>query len=78
MMLCFFVFGLADIPREAIMCQSLMAPSTATTEQLQAALERKLHKFGSVERMPPATRELFLAGAAEMLKRNEAQEKPTD
>jgi hypothetical protein len=77
-MLCFLVFGLADIPREVLMCQSLMAPSTATTKQLEAALERKLHKFGSVERMPPATRELFLAGVAEVLKRNAAQEKPTD
>jgi hypothetical protein len=69
MMLYFFVFGLADIPEEILMCPSLMSPSQATTEELRRSINRKLAKFGSLERMPAATRVLVEDAMAEIGRR---------
>jgi hypothetical protein len=44
-------------------------PSQATTAELQASIDRKLAKFGSLERIPPATRVLVENGMAEVKRR---------
>jgi hypothetical protein len=53
------------------MCAVLLNLQRATTEELQSAIERKLRKFGAIERMPLATRELVLAGKRELERRDQ-------
>jgi hypothetical protein len=55
-----------------------MTPSQATTEQLKKSIARKLAKFGAVERMPVATRDLVLKGMAELRRRYAQEERSSD
>jgi hypothetical protein len=48
------------------MCATLMNVQAAKTEELHAAVDRKLRKFGSLERMPVETRTLVKNGIAEL------------
>jgi hypothetical protein len=52
------------------MCASLMAPTKARTEDLQAAVMQKLKKFGTLAAMPEATRKLVNDGIMELAIRN--------
>jgi hypothetical protein len=54
------------------MCAALMQPEKATTEQLKAAVDRKVTKFGSAERMPLETRKLVAQGLAELTRREQS------
>jgi hypothetical protein len=60
------------------MCASLMALDKATTVQIKASIDKKLAKFGAVERMPLATRDLVLKGMAELRRRYAQEEQSTD
>jgi hypothetical protein len=60
------------------MCASLMAADKATTEQLKRSIDRKLAKFGAVERMPLPTRDLVLKGMAELRRRYAQEERSSD
>jgi hypothetical protein len=53
------------------MCAALLNLQQATTEELQSAIDRKLRKFGAIERMPLATRVLVLAGKRELERRDQ-------
>jgi hypothetical protein len=53
------------------MCAALLNLQKASTKELQTAIEQKLQKFGAIERMPLATRQLVLAGKRELERRDQ-------
>jgi hypothetical protein len=48
------------------MCASLLHPERATTEELEAAIKRKVIKFGSLQTMPSATAYLVQKALTEL------------